>query len=82
MNWLYHLFHHFPVLCLGLASFPPSDGKPHGPSEPLEAPTPAMRSEVQNRATGFQDSWFDANVDLVKLQEIASKVAETAKKQN
>ena len=57
-NWLDYLFRNFLVLCLGLATFPSSDGKPHGPSEPLETPTPAMRSEPQTRATGFQDSFF------------------------
>ena len=72
MNWLNNLFHNFSVLCLGLATFPSSDGKPLGPSEPLEAPTPAMRSESQATATGFQDTWFMEN--LAKLEELAKNL--------
>ena len=72
MNWLNNFFHNFPVLCLGLATFQSSDGKPLGSSEPVETPTPAMRSE-------FQDPWFMEN--MKKLEELAKLMAETAKKQ-
>ena len=81
MNWLNNLFHNFPVLCLGLATFPSSDGKPLGSSEPLETPTAAMRSEPVIWATGLEDSFFDPSITMEKLEEIAIKVAETAKTQ-
>ena len=76
VNWLDHLFHHFPVLCLGLATFPSSDGKPLGPSEPLEAPT------LDSRFGNIEDVFMDGSVTMEQLKKIAKRVEETAKKQN